>query len=120
MDVDGYVAGEGRCLRHSEEKSNRSSGVLVPPLNSTYHISRNSYEIQKIKSEFIKSESDVLPGGGRSSLSHLPALRKLPATALSHRPPQAAILGQRIEPRPPACDGLSAVMLSRGIFHTDR
>ena len=60
MDIDGYVAGEGRCLRHSEEKSNRSSGVLVPPLNSTYHISRNSYEIQKIKSEFIKSESDVL------------------------------------------------------------
>ena len=48
------------CLRHREEKSNRSSGVLVPPLSSTYHISRNSYEIQKIKSEFIKSESDVL------------------------------------------------------------
>ncbi len=63
----------------------------------------------------------VAPGGGRSSATVPTATAGYrPPQAASHRPPQAAILGQRIETRPPGCDGLSADMLSRGIFHTDR
>ena len=56
-----FVLTSQRCWRQRRRgKSNRNSEVLVPPHSSTYHISRNWYEIQKIESEFIESEPDVL------------------------------------------------------------